>query len=507
MSGAVTVHVSRTQEDGDSPSEDEVGLERHHPAHPGGVFVLQHAVAGRDGVHIAEDEMRAGRSAPNYFEQGAQSAGALKLEREEEEGEEVEAVECDGRMEIRDEQFGGEDSLGKRRAIVDAPLADGEARQQGNVAVTAALCPNVLHPQPPGELDHDPLIVSLGERDRIRPLVGDDGVNGLQAACAAEIQVIRHDTQKHGEVDYPAMDWKMRRLIALCLFALLIYPGDRVTVGPVQAGNPAIRFAVIGDYGTAGQAELDVANLVKSWSPDFVITVGDNNYPDGAASTIDKNIGQYYHGFISPYTGIYGAGATTNRFFPSLGNHDWRTPDAQPYLDYFTLPGNERYYDFTWGPAHFFAVDSDSDEPDGIVYTSAQAIWLQNELAASIAPWKLVYMHHPPFSSGPHGPTEALQWPYQAWGASVVLAGHDHDYERILRDDFPYFVNGLGGTSLYDFNTIVSGSVVRYNANYGAMLVEANDISITFQFITRAGTVIDTFTLSRDLVFLPLLSR
>src|SRR5437879_4454765 len=74
---------------------------------------------------------------------------------------------------------------------------------------------------------------------------------------------------------------------------------------------------------SAGQPELNVSNLVRSWSPDFILTTGDDNYPLGEASTIDANIGQYYHDFIFPYTGSYGAGATTNRFYPSLGNHDW----------------------------------------------------------------------------------------------------------------------------------------------------------------------------------------
>lgn len=109
---------------------------------------------------------------------------------------------------------------------------------------------------------------------------------------------------------------------------------------------------------------------------DFVITVGDNNYPSGAASTIDPNIGQHYHQFISPYRGSYGAGATTNRFFPTLGNHDWESLQCQngvctgPHFDSFTLPGNERYYEFEQGPVHFFALDSDPREPDGTTSTS-----------------------------------------------------------------------------------------------------------------------------------------
>jgi hypothetical protein len=117
-------------------------------------------------------------------------------------------------------------------------------------------------------------------------------------------------------------------------------PTATATRAPAPTPTPprSIRFAVIGDYGDAGQPEIDVANRVKSWNPDFIITTGDNNYPDGAANTIDANIGQYYREFISPYTGSYGAGAPTNRFFPLPGNHDWNTPDLQPYLDYFTLP-------------------------------------------------------------------------------------------------------------------------------------------------------------------------
>ncbi|MGB5895341.1 MAG: metallophosphoesterase, partial [Ignavibacteriaceae bacterium] len=121
---------------------------------------------------------------------------------------------------------------------------------------------------------------------------------------------------------------------ALILFIILYYIPNNA-----QSNT---RFAVIGDFGDAGSAEEDVANLVHSWNVDFVITLGDNNYPDGQASTIDENIGQYYHQYIYPYVGLYGEGSDINRFFPSLGNHDWRTNPPQPYSDYFVLQNNER---------------------------------------------------------------------------------------------------------------------------------------------------------------------
>jgi tartrate-resistant acid phosphatase type 5 len=258
-----------------------------------------------------------------------------------------------------------------------------------------------------------------------------------------------------------------------------------------------VRFAVIGDYGMDNSAEADVAALIQRWQPDLVITTGDNNYPSGAAESIDANIGKYLHGYIFPYMGTYGAGAEINRFFPSLGNHDWYTADAQPYLDYFSMPGNERYYDFTWGPLHLFAIDSDEHEPDGINASSVQAAWLKQGLADSTSPWNIVYMHYPPYSSGSHGSTAWMQWPFAAWGADAVLAGHDHLYERLLVDGIPYFTNGAGGGGLYDFGGPVPESQFRYNANYGAMLVTAGGTEILFEFTNRVGKLIDSYRVTK----------
>ena len=262
--------------------------------------------------------------------------------------------------------------------------------------------------------------------------------------------------------------------------------------------QPAVHFAVIGDYGFAGQPEADVSALVRKWNPDIIITAGDNNYDYGADSTIDKNIGQYYHSFIAPYTGTYGKGDSVNRFFPSLGNHDWRNAGAAAYLKYFTLPGNERYYDFVRGPVHFYALDSDEHEPDGITDSSKQAMWLKAQLKASTSVWNVVYFHHPPFSSGTHGNSPAMQWPFKEWGVSVVITGHDHTYERVMVNGLPYFVNGLGGRSIYEIKTTVSNSQVRFVGDYGAMDVVADDAKMAFRFVTRKDSVVDSYTLTKS---------
>ncbi|MFZ1518237.1 MAG: metallophosphoesterase [Ignavibacteriaceae bacterium] len=259
-----------------------------------------------------------------------------------------------------------------------------------------------------------------------------------------------------------------------------------------------VKFAAIGDYGLSGPNELAVANLVKSWNPDFIITLGDNNYPLGSDSTIDQNIGQYYHDYIYPYKGIYGNGSNFNRFFPSLGNHDWYTDSARPYLNYFTLPGNERYYDFILGDVHLFILDSDPNEPDGVSDTSIQAMWLKNALQVSQQKWNIVSVHHAPYSSGPHGSTLYTQWPYKLWGADLVLSGHDHLYERLIVDSLTYLVNGLGGHSIYTFTDTLEESLFRYNENYGALLIEADENNLSSKFYNINGTLIDPLIVSSD---------
>ncbi|MDF7814701.1 metallophosphoesterase [Hymenobacter sp. YC55] len=260
------------------------------------------------------------------------------------------------------------------------------------------------------------------------------------------------------------------------------------------------RFAAIGDYGFAGPAERDVADLVKSWDPEFIITLGDNNYDLGDSTTIDQNIGQYYHSYIYKYRGRYGPSASTNRFFPSLGNHDYYTRNGEAYRDYFTLPGNGRYYEFVRGDVHLFAVNSDPAEPDGIKANSVQAQWLKERLAASKARWKVVYFHHAPYSSGSHGSTRNLQWPFKEWGASLVLAGHDHHYERLMVNELPYIVNGLGGRSIYRVSlTRLPESQAIFNSDFGAMLLQANVDSLTLQFYTRRRVLRDTYVLHQPL--------
>ncbi len=300
-------------------------------------------------------------------------------------------------------------------------------------------------------------------------------------------------------------------------FASTLSLGLLLALGALGGGLPKVQAApltigVIGDYGSAylGGASLSnvtaVANLIKSWNPDFIITTGDNNYPDGEASNIDTNVGQLFHEYIYPYLGTFGAGASSNRFWPSIGNHEWPfgVSFLQPYLDYFTLPGNERYYRHRQGPVEIFAVVGDQQEPDGALPVSIQSMWLSNALASSTAPWRVVYFHACPYSSSQtHGSAthqaDNMLWPFTQWGATAIYTGHNHLYERVLTNNLNYVTIGLGGGRIDPFTTPVAGSLSRYNTTYGAVRLKVTETNFVSDFINISNQVIDSYTLE----FLP----
>ncbi|KIY94809.1 Alkaline phosphatase [Monoraphidium neglectum] len=243
-----------------------------------------------------------------------------------------------------------------------------------------------------------------------------------------------------------------------------------------------LRLAVVGDFGSKDAGELAVSNLTQGWDTpsklDAVISLGDNAYFFGLASEIQERIPPYYGWAITTDT-------ATNRFWPCPGNHDWgglcNDPKGlDPYLAYFkalSSKPNPRVYEHIIGELHFFMLDSHCSEPLGVTVTSQQAAWLKAALAASTAPFKIVAFHHPPFSSF-RGYQPNMDWPFAEWGADLVMAGHDHIYERLDnprkvpgKDGFPYFVNGAGGQALYTFSNPQPASAFKYKSDFGAQLL------------------------------------
>ncbi len=301
------------------------------------------------------------------------------------------------------------------------------------------------------------------------------------------------------------------RFLILCIFLFvacqrepLSVPGnqtqtlDSAVLQDIRSGK-GVFFANIGDYGARSVAQRRVSQLIDSLKAQFIITTGDNVYPYiKSFDWMDDAIGPYYARYIFPYKGKYGPGSPgVNRFFPSPGNHDWYYNGWKIYLEYFELPGNERYYDFIRGEVHFFSLNSEPGEPDGVRADSRQARWLKEKLAASDRQWKIVYFHKPPYSSGMHGPTRYMRWPFARWGVDMVLGGHEHNYERLVRDGVTYIINGSGGAGLRRIPDVAAGSVVRYSDKHGAFFVYADQKRLVGFFLTVDYEVVDWLVLEK----------
>ncbi len=286
----------------------------------------------------------------------------------------------------------------------------------------------------------------------------------------------------------------MRQKLVLILVVMLIF-SSLISCAPneLPAMENGVRLAVIGDFGEPVRPAARVAEMVKSWNPDAVVTVGDNIYPSGDQEDYDKAVYPPYAEFIDRCA-----------FFPALGNHDWGYPyDSIPFapeeipllLNLPCLPGNGRYYSVSFeNLVEIFVIDSDKNEPDGRSADSIQGQWLKNGLEQSTAVYQLVFMHEPVFSSCLFGDNQLLAWPYRQWGADAVFAGHCHDYERVMKDGFPYFINGLGGAEhMTEFREITEGSTVRYIDNFGAQMIEATNEKMTISFVNIKNEVIDMY--------------
>ncbi|EOD21377.1 hypothetical protein EMIHUDRAFT_368782 [Emiliania huxleyi CCMP1516] len=293
---------------------------------------------------------------------------------------------------------------------------------------------------------------------------------------------------------------------AICECAALAPPSPppRRPVPPSQPSPPAspplppavVRFAVIGDFGVSNQMERDVAALVASWDVDFVISAGDNRYD---SHTLNETVGGI---------ALYGAflpdapAGRENRFFPCVGNHDVSDGGGiAEYRRFFSLPGegvatsgtsgSELFYDFYQadGALHVFVLDSEAVDAT----IPQQQTWLQEQLSRSSAAWKIVVMHHSPFSSSSkHGSKSFMQWPFAEWGASIVISGHDHHYERIEHGGIVYFVNGAGGRTLYSVSDqLVDGSKATFDSDHGAQVIAIGGGYVHSAFVSRTGEVVD----------------
>jgi 3',5'-cyclic AMP phosphodiesterase CpdA len=220
------------------------------------------------------------------------------------------------------------------------------------------------------------------------------------------------------------------------------------------ADRPLIRLAVLGDVGTGEAGELAVARRVATVGAgdpfDALVLLGDNVYPDGDPSRLGATV-------FGPFGPVLDGGAA---LLPVIGNHDAGFADEQ--VAALGMPG--RWYANEIGDILFLGLDSTDPE------NPAQLAWLERTLATSRARWIVAAMHHPPFSAGAHGSNrdtrEAFVPLFERYGVDLVLAGHDHDYQRSIPiGGITYVVSGGGAkvraTGSADF-TATSAAVLHF---------------------------------------------
>jgi hypothetical protein len=253
---------------------------------------------------------------------------------------------------------------------------------------------------------------------------------------------------------------------------------------PASAVNGVLVGA--GDIAECGNSGSEDTARLLDRIDGYVFTAGDNAYKDGTAEE-----------FRDCYDRTWGRQKARTR--PSPGNHDYHTPLAAPYYEYFGAlagPPGLGYYSYDVGSWHIVSLNSMVRADPG----SAQYQWLQADLAASRAACTMAYWHHPVFSSGENGYDPQMQpiW-YLLFdnGADLVINGHEHDYERFAPQDpegradgvrgIREIISGTGGRSLRPFSTTAPNSEIRSNSSYGVLKLTLRAAAYDWEFVPVAG--------------------
>ncbi|MBG6218900.1 3',5'-cyclic AMP phosphodiesterase CpdA [Arthrobacter sp. CAN_A6] len=260
--------------------------------------------------------------------------------------------------------------------------------------------------------------------------------------------------------------------------------GDPV---PPVTETPLVRLAIAGDTGTGDAAEEATAQRMVTESRedpyDALVLLGDLIYEDGQAELTESVVS-------GPFAPITSRGAA---LLPVLGNHDYRSGEQQQISD--RLGRVNPWYTEQVGPVRVVVLDSNR------VQDAEQTTWLRATLAESqpAGTWTVVAMHHPAYSAGYHGSDQALR---DAWsplfaeaGVPLVLAGHDHDYQRSTpQNGVTYVVSGAGAklrpAGRQEF-TAVSSSTLHY------LDLLVYEDRLVGRAIDQSGQLVDSFTITR----------
>jgi 3',5'-cyclic AMP phosphodiesterase CpdA len=244
-------------------------------------------------------------------------------------------------------------------------------------------------------------------------------------------------------------------------------------------------FVGAGDIGWCGSLGTPITANMADAAGGTVFTTGDNAYFQGTA--------QNYRDCYEPSWGRF-----KSRTYPTPGNHEYESPGAAPYFDYFGSnagPTGLGYYGYPIGSWYALSLNSNIS----VGANSAQGQWLRAELAEHRNQCIVAYWHHPLFSSSRNGDHPVMRdfWRllYDA-GVDVILNGHDHVYEKFARQDpdgrrdptrgIQQFTVGTGGAELYPFSSIKANSEVRLSS-YGVLKLLLKPGGYSWEFLAVSG--------------------
>jgi len=275
----------------------------------------------------------------------------------------------------------------------------------------------------------------------------------------------------------------------LRLTVLTLWVGLGCFVRPILLhGEPPAPILVgAGDIASCGRDSGAATARLLDTINGTVFTAGDNVYQSGSAQE-----------FIECYGLTWGRHRQRTR--PSPGNHDYGTPEASAYFNYFGAkagPPSRGYYSYDLEAWHIVSLNSNTDAKS---WGAAQEKWLAEDLAANPARCKLAYWHHPRFSSAKnHGDQPHMASLFRIlhrYGVSVAIAGHDHVYERFAPQNADgqadpkgvrQFIVGTGGAPLYRFAAIKALSEARNSSAHGVIKFTLHPKSYEWEFIPVAG--------------------
>ena len=310
--------------------------------------------------------------------------------------------------------------------------------------------------------------------------------------------------------------WRRSKFLCLfCLLCVLCIPSPAAQPG----GGEPLRFAVIGDSGTGDAYQFRIAEQMLAWHDrlpfSLVLMLGDNIY-GGFLGTGGGHRNDFEEKFDRPYAGLLARGVV---FRATLGNHDMRRNDGRELIgdfERFHIGGPLGYYSFTAGewqtetgePApliEFFVLNTVRLE--GRRGDPEQLAWLEQALASSRARWRILYGHHPLYSTGArHGSKIEVRQRVEPLLAGTdgkprvqaALAGHDHIYQRWHpQNGVAYLVCGSSG-KLRKGNARPSAQVAAVEDQLRTfMLWEATPAELRFRALNERGEAFDCGTLRR----------